>query len=90
MIKRIGYVPVDSGQLMIIDPCYLADKLGEEWYRRVCQFSNYEFIDSACFIQTGGDGAFQVELSESSAGCPLVSIKLPYRSNWHLAKKENK
>ena len=31
MWKHLGYVGVDSGQLMIVDPCYLDDWVDEEY-----------------------------------------------------------
>lgn len=31
--KTVGYIPVDSGQVMLVDPCYVLD---EEKYRLAC------------------------------------------------------
>lgn len=36
MRKKVGKVSVDSGQLIIVDPCYLEEALGAAWYKSVC------------------------------------------------------
>jgi hypothetical protein len=74
--KLIGYAGVDSGQLIIVDPCYLAEwKDGEaddkgSHYGKACEATLSRIgggevlvagvAGMGVAISTGGDGAFPV------------------------------
>ena len=70
-IKKIGTIGVDSGTIIISDPCYLIDdEWGEEdykkevvdnWYKLTHQIKNDVGAYKAIISETGyGDGVFPV------------------------------
>ena len=63
----IGYCPVDSGQILLIDPCYVWDGDSEEY-------------EEACHI-TLGEGAGEVKLgvvTKTAYGDGLYPVKATY------------
>lgn len=66
--KEIGSVSVDSGQIVILDPCYL-DKLSDDYYENVCSATELGGGNATMFDHMGmavasgtayGDGLFPV------------------------------
>lgn len=64
----LGRVPVDSGQLLVVDPCYIQE-LPQDDYDRCCEASNEHggpvalgtIPDLAvCFPSGFGDGEYEV------------------------------
>jgi hypothetical protein len=79
--ELIGYCGVDSGQLLIVDPCYLHDwKHGEyddldSSYREVCDVTlgpkqaGSAFNDMGVALSTGyGDGNYPIFIKRNSEG----------------------
>jgi hypothetical protein len=76
MRKRIGYVMVETGQIMIIDPglCELWDE--ERHYPRVCKLTEHQKYGkltiknwmSAVVAHAGDDGRYPVYVTMNSDG----------------------
>ena len=49
---RIGSVSVDSGQIIIVDPCYLRDFESNEYERDIKQIGNFSYSGSCNTTQT--------------------------------------
>jgi len=73
-MKKIGTVSVDSGQLLIVDPCYISE-LTEEHYEECCDatceegnpFKNYDQVFNKlgiCSSSGWGDGEYNVYVEE--------------------------
>lgn len=89
MNKILGIAGVDSGQLLIIDPCYLdswkdgdyvPEKEADNDYHRACEITqNKEMggsIKGGVVLSTGyGDGAYPVEVEYSDEGDFGVRIR---------------
>jgi hypothetical protein len=89
----IGNVWVDSGQLVITDPCYLRDWGGDEFgkdnegeysYAGACTATlsekQYGMLETgmAAAFSTGGDGVFPVEATLDDDGY-IISITVSFR-----------
>lgn len=91
--RQLGYVPVDSGQLLIVDPCYLIDRkrkdhagMTEAKYTELCDPS----ADNApCLLADrygtgikladfGGDGRYPVVGRFNERG-GLVSVVISFK-----------
>ena len=77
-------VPVDSGMLLVIDPCYLRKELGDETYKRLCclEGSLHPVAlgtgEGAWFSDFGGDGGKTVTIHRDERGkISEVKIDLP-------------
>lgn len=73
--EHIGQVAVDSGQLMITDPCYVIDKGSEEEYRKTSEASLSEkhcgqVLDGLgiAFSTAHGDGFYDVYAKRNKKG----------------------
>ncbi len=96
MLKRIGKVMVDSGQLMITDPCYLKDWKDNEFrdgiiddsysYSGAC-FQTCETKDSAGQIGTYWDGEFAQGVAFASGyGDGCYEVFAEYDENKRIRK----
>lgn len=64
MFKKIGHVAVDSGQIMIIDPCYIESNWkGNDFHSN--ENENGEYVPTN---ETSYDGCCTATLSENRAG----------------------
>jgi hypothetical protein len=74
----IGHVPVDSGQMMVVDPCYIRDN---DFYGNACSASlsdnqagafsvtgNSSFADAVCSSTGYGDGMYPVFIEYEDCG----------------------
>ena len=67
IIKHYGDVGVDSGQLLIIDPCYLKEFMKLYSYEDICEYrGNMQYKlghdGIACKLESfGGDGYFAID-----------------------------
>jgi len=86
MSKLIGHIPVDSGQMMLIDPCYiLADnntkdeklnKLYESCIDVTCSDAMAGTIDGGAVSSTGyGDGSYPVYVEYDGNRVASLTIK---------------
>ena len=72
---EVGRVPVDSGQLLIVDPCYVLPDNGI--YQRVCE-QEYDNGETFAFSGVagigvklagfGGDGSYRVTVTKDDGG----------------------
>ena len=76
-------VSVDSGQLMVVDPCYLLSRgdLSEEVYNSISEATiRQEFgdcVDGLAFaFATGSDGDYEVRTESDSFGVRRVVIEV--------------
>lgn len=68
--KLIGSVAVDSGQILIIDPCYV-NRLGDDGVAR----SNDGTLELSVVTDTEiGDGLFPVYVRRNENGCKEIRI----------------
>lgn len=86
--RRIGWVGVDSGQLFIVDPCYLSSWRHGDYpadddnsYHRVTSFMlehNYGEVERGVVVsEFGGDGAFPVYAIENDDGL-VVKVEIVF------------
>ena len=71
----IGYVAVDSGQLMLCDPCYLNEwQNNEEWARESADEDRlYPFSYNGCCGATMGDYQYgQLKFNGGNAGAGVT------------------
>lgn len=80
LIKPYGDVGVDSGQLLIIDPCYLKEFMELYSYEDICDYKgNMQYKlghdGIACKLESfGGDGYFAIEsVTHQEKYSPLYS-----------------
>lgn len=69
--KLLGYCAVDSGQLLIIDPCYLSEWRDGEAFPDERSTDAGNHYSEACKITTKEEGAGQINVS-SVAGDGVV------------------
>jgi hypothetical protein len=81
----VGQVGVDSGQLLIIDPCYLGEAFYAELLEHRRSDGTYDLSyltprsivgPLAVVVSTGGDGLFNVEVVSDSDGPCTVTVTL--------------
>jgi len=79
---EIGKVSVDSGQIMIADPCYL-DSLSDDYYENVCAATEQGAGNAKMFTHFGmavvtrtayGDGLYPVKAEMNDSGTILRLI----------------
>tara|TARA_R100000458_G_C8269029_1_gene243839 strand:+ start:2076 stop:2339 length:264 start_codon:yes stop_codon:yes gene_type:complete len=77
MSKRlIGHVPVDSGQVMVVDPCYVLkddDPVAEKLYQEICGVTMSSdkagSFDLGCATSSGwGDGNYPAYVHYDDSG----------------------
>jgi hypothetical protein len=89
---KLGRIGVDSGTMMLCDPCYVIGKETKDW-TTVCEelkqmeeglilnVNDHNFANGAIF-STGGDGSFPVELEVvdlgKRQGKRVVSAKITF------------
>ena len=60
MKKHIGNIAVDSGQIMIVDPCYVLDgksaKEDEDLYQKTCDITLKKTYGEVTFSGKAGNG----------------------------------
>lgn len=60
MLKHIGHITVDSGQIMIVDPCYVLDgktpKEDEELYQKTSDLTIRDKYGEVTFSGLAGNG----------------------------------
>lgn len=82
MWETIGYLPVDAGCLMLIDPCYVLDD--QELMAEAANEDRHVYLDEVCtewdkykpivkglgmLVETGyGDGSYPVQIKRNSDG----------------------
>jgi len=82
-VKNEHSVSVDSGQLMIVDPCYLLSRgdLSKEVYLSISEATIRQLygdcVDGLAFaFATGSDGDFKVTTESDSYGVRRVVIEV--------------
>tara|TARA_B100000945_G_scaffold195300_1_gene156957 strand:- start:13284 stop:13625 length:342 start_codon:yes stop_codon:yes gene_type:complete len=62
-IKKIGYTPVDSGQIMLVDPCYVLSSKSAPQVKGYTELMNeYKLL----YRQPEGTNGFGVELEKGN------------------------
>lgn len=80
----VGSVCVDSGQLLITDPCYLNEKKNEELYEEVCKITTSpnslgQVLNGLAIATSSGygDGIYDV-LAEKDEEGKVISIEIRF------------
>tara|TARA_R100000329_G_scaffold145867_1_gene131886 strand:+ start:2494 stop:2763 length:270 start_codon:yes stop_codon:yes gene_type:complete len=83
--KLIGNCPVDSGQIMMVDPCYVladnntTDEKLNGLYKEICEMTIAERageFDLGCATSTGwGDGCYPVYAKMDGGRVAEIKIK---------------
>lgn len=82
--ETIGYIGVDSGTVMVVDPCYVVpDEDWTDWYHEFSDGGgferNYQEMDSGgiAVITAHGDGAYAVEARRDRNG-NILEIRVKF------------
>ena len=78
----VGHVDVDSGQIIIVDPCYVLpeaynDKKGR--YRKVCDATSKDRGTSEVNLDTTGGGMAHIVASSSGHGDGSYPVYAEYK-----------
>jgi hypothetical protein len=77
-VKYLGVARVDSGQLMITDPCYILEQWLDEPFDRVNRPEEFHYsYDGACQATLSKDGFGQLVFGNGHAGAGVV-----FQSGW--------
>lgn len=70
--KLLGYADVDSGQLLVTDPCYLEDWEGHEWNEGTHKPGEYSY-GGACdaTVNKPGYGQLNHKMGHGGAGVAI-------------------
>lgn len=74
-IEEIGFVSVDSGQLMITDPCYINNEWQEEQFEIIRHDIKRDFNYSyagACYASSSKDGYGQLNFKLGHKGAGIA------------------
>ena len=99
-LRKIGEIPVDSGQMMLVDPCYiLADnntkderlnKLYESCIDVTCSDEMAGTIDLGAVCSTGyGDGSYPVYVDVEDGRISKMVIRFIRPNAWYEDDEED-
>ena len=86
MLKKIGEIGVDSGQLMLVDPCYLAKWKDDSFNYKVGIRNKHNGREVFCWEKVEGVGVidWQTPLPEFQGEC--MNSLADDKANWEMVK----